>query len=483
MFFAFFFIFFREKQILFFNKNKQIKLILNIISQIFLKSNKNFFKKQIFKIKIISIIFFKLIISKVIIFQLIGLKGIFILLKKKYFLDYLGHLIYYISFLSIKSFSQSIKLLCIAIVKSYILNAKNIKFRQNCIQQIFITYLNNQKSLFRLNSLNFILKILLNLNTWKTTKKLNKIFFLVFFHFLFDFDFICRFFSGIICKIIFSLITNKSRILLYKKMFTFRLSINKPIDTRIDTFLDWLYITSTKKKSYNLFKFYDLTRLFFLFKNKFQSYEDLVYLYLKMNTFLCLLVRNREFLNFTSVSENIVFFTFKSIKKESLLIKKKILEIFIFSFKNFFIGYIQIFVYLNKCFLCVFLFSDYKIAKKIKSILKKKIKVLTIFFLGHNFFPSLVKYIETTNPIFRGKKFKKKVLLQIKNNFLKKTDVLLLITILFYIFFNKNVYNSSNCWITCQTIKKHLKKELKKNEYMFYKYLFKIKKILVNMSN
>jgi hypothetical protein len=435
MFFVFFFLFSREKEISFYYNNKQIQTILYILCKILIKSNKNFLKKHIFKLKIISIIFCKLVFSKLKNFQTIGLKGVLILIRKEYFSNYLPHLIYYISFLSIKCFFLDIKLLGIKIIKIYISNPKHSEFRKIFTENIIIKYLNNQKSLFRFNSLNLILKILFNLKYHRITKKINKIFSSMFFHFLFDFDFLCRFFSGIICKIIFSIITCTSINFLFKKTLKIILSANKLIDTRTDIFLDWIYIISSKRKSYCYIKFFAFPRLLFLFKNTFDYSDNLVYLYMKMKIFFCLLIRNREFLNFRSIGKIFIFFSFNSIRKKCILIMEKLLQIFIFFFKNFFNGYINSFIHINQHIVFKFILSVYEISKNFQSLIKKQFNFLIIFFFRNNFFPSLLNYNKRIYPIFNNNKSRGHSLINILIKFFKKTDVLLLIMTFFYLFF------------------------------------------------
>jgi hypothetical protein len=160
---------------------------------------------------------------------------------------------------------------------------------------------------------------------------------------------------------------------------------------------------------------------------------------------------------------------------------EKLLQIFIFFFKNFFNGYINSFIHINQHIVFKFILSVYEISKNFQSLIKKQFNFLIIFFFRNNFFPSLLNYNKRIYPIFNNNKSRGHSLINILIKFFKKTDVLLLIMTFFYLFFIKNMNNYSFYWINNQIIK-NLKKQPKKYEIIFYKYLVNLKNILKNMN-
>ena len=470
-----------NKNFFLFNKTSQTVKILTVFYKIFLKSKKKFFKNHSIQIKNVSIIFFKLLNSNLTHFQAIGLKGIFILIKKNFYLDYLSNLAYYIIFIYLKSSCLYIKLICISIIITYISYYENLEFRQNLIQQIFLKYLNNKKSLFRFNSLVLFIKTLFNLKFYKRTQNLKKPVISIFFHFLFDSDFICRFFSGLIYRIIFSIISNRNRKIIFDRLFILCSYSKKTVQAKFYAFLDWNYIISTTKKHYDSIKFISFPNLYFLFNDKIDLKHIWVYFHIKLKAFFYFSNKHNTFLNFSSVFNILYFLILKSITKNFLIIKKELLNIFIFLSEHFFGKYIQNCIYIFKKISFGYFISVYEFIVEFKSILKNQIKILTIFWFEFAFLPSIDKNFNITNSFH----FKQNLEIKISSNvfvkFLKKCDLLFVTISIFYVFFFKNLFISSNNWLEEYNVKKNLKNHLKKLDITFYKYLIKIRYNLINL--
>ena len=81
--------------------------------------------------------------------------------------------------------------------------------------------------------------------------------------------------------------------------------------------------------------------------------------------------------------------------------------------------------------------------------------------------------------------FKQNLEIKISSNvfvkFLKKCDLLFVTISIFYVFFFKNLFISSNNWLEEYNVKKNLKNHLKKLDITFYKYLIKIRYNLINL--
>nr|UXY88184.1 hypothetical protein Cry52Nrm1_p160 [Cryptomonas curvata] len=266
MFSLFFLKFIQERKIFTIKKINNTEIITIIFCKIFQKSKPNFFKIYRTEIKVTIIFFSKLICSRQKTFQLLGLNGLCILLKKKFYSKLLSNLVHYICFLSIKSFFSNIKSTCVSIIINYISISNDLKFTENLIYQISLSYLSNKKAVFRYNSLNLILKILINLKNFDLHEQLEKILLLTFFHFSFDFDFVCRFFSGLICKFVVSIISKKSQDAIKNKMYILIYCNNKLINIRANIFLDWIYVICNGKKNYCLIKLITFQDYYFFFK-------------------------------------------------------------------------------------------------------------------------------------------------------------------------------------------------------------------------
>ncbi len=405
----------------------------------------------------------------------------YILLKKKFYTKLFFNILHYICFLCIKSFFSNIKFTCVSIIINCISFFKDLNFTKNLISQISLSYLNNQKSVFRFNSLNLILKILINLKYSEIQDQLEKTMLFTFFHFSFDFDFLCRFFSGLICKFVTSIVSKRSQNVIKSKMHVLIFCDNILINIRTNLFSDWICVICKGKKNYGLIKLVSFPKLWFFLKKKLNIYYDWIYFFLKIKTFFYLLEKNKEFINFSLIFRIFFLLLLKLVEKKILLVKNISLEIFIFLTKNIFQGFILCFNLMVSVEYIEYILFVNKFDQFFKSILKKQIRVFILYVYTISFCPSLLKNYGIQNLIFRNQNENLKNLSLNMIKFLKKSDILFISIVFSSIFFFNNIYISITSSINKRIIKNKNNIKLKNSEYMFFKYFNKIKFILIKL--
>nr|UXY87195.1 hypothetical protein 1634Bnrm1_p156 [Cryptomonas sp.] len=428
-------IFLKKKMIV--NKyDDKIKILIFILCRIILKLKTKFIKIHIYKLNTLTVIFVKFLFSGEIDFQILGLKGLYILFKKKILSKKQINLLQYISFLYIKSLQLSMQIACGSIIIGFLSIKKNLSNRFISICHIFLSFLNNKKITIRLKSLEIILRMFSNMKFLNGQTILRKILYTALFHFIFDTELICQFLAGLIAKIIILKLDLFDMIILNGKTCPMSKFSSQWIDIQTKITMFWIHNVCIDIKNYILIKIYTNMGISSSCQKQIKSRNSWDNVYLKLYYFNKSLDKRRWCVYIPFIYKIFLIIIFKFAQSSILMIKFLFCKIIKLFLEFIFEGNMGCFVFLqNPHIISSLVLFKYTLVT-IEIILKIEINLIT------NFLPHLFR-INNTNII---NCYDKKINITTKEDysrkFLRKIDIFIQHETYTYFYFSKKIYVS-----------------------------------------